>query len=120
MKALDILEWICKESINGEFLDLIEVPNEEQQTEEWWYDTFGACPPAPIEAGTYLFYYNSQIGDGVITNEGCFSPDAEIELCNTGTMYDYDYISLYKIEKPKDDFDAMEYNQKTLKEWMEE
>lgn len=94
MKAIDILEWICQESINGEDLNLVDVPNVETQTEEWWYDTMGGCPPHVIQSGTYLYLYASSIPDGM----GDVSPDAEIELCNTGSMYDCDYIYLYKID----------------------
>ena len=92
MKASEILQWVCRESINGEDLCIVDVP--EDATEEWWYNMFGGCPPYVIPSGKYLYYYASTIssyGIGV-------DPDTEIELCNTGTMYDYDYICLFKIE----------------------
>lgn len=94
MKAIHILKWICRESINGEDLNLVEVPDAGKQTEGWWYDTMGGCPPHKILSGTYLYLYASSIPDGI--ND--ILPDAEIELCNAGTMFDYDYIYLYKID----------------------
>lgn len=92
MLAKDVLEWICKSSINGEFLNLIDIPEKEEQTEEWWIDTFGGLPAHVIPEGKYLYFYTSQI------DYFDFEPDAEIELCNTGTMHDYDYINLIKID----------------------
>lgn len=38
MKAFEILEWICQESISGEDLNLVDVPDAETQTEEWRFD----------------------------------------------------------------------------------
>ena len=89
MKATEILEWIIRESIEGEFLNSIEVPDEYDeitpQTEEWWLDMFGGCPPHPIASGKYLYYYASSVSDMLA------APDAEIELND-------DYIYLYFIE----------------------
>lgn len=113
MKAFEILEWICKESINGEDLNLVDVPDAETQTKEWWCDMMGGCPPHTIPSGTYLYLYASSIPDGI--ND--VSPDAEIELCNNGTMNNFDYIYLYRIDDAIP-FDAIEYNQQTLKEWV--
>lgn len=94
MKATEILEWICRESINGEFLGMIDVPEHDEgicmQTADWWYDMFGGCPPHPIETGRYLYFYTSQVED--IDGE----PDAQIEL---PTEYGFDYIHLYKMEE---------------------
>lgn len=42
MKAIEILEWICKESIEGEFLNIVDVPETSwwEQNEEWWMQMF--------------------------------------------------------------------------------
>ena len=101
MKAKDILKWICRESINGEFLNLIEVPkegdNEWEQNEDWWNDTLGACPPFAIPSGTYLFYYaSSGIDAGIPNASGRWEDvDQEIEI---PTDRGFDYIYLYKLE----------------------
>lgn len=99
MKAIEILEWIVKDSINGEFLNLVDVPeegNEEwEQNEEWWNNWCGSCPPSPIPSGRYLYYYQSAICDTIYFNGQFHEPDAQIELpCEDG----YDYIYLYKVE----------------------
>ena len=95
MKANVILDWIVRESIQGEFLGVIDVPDEGDvvcpQNEEWWWDSFGALPPAPIPAGKYLYYYTSQINDEINDDNGYHSPDAEIED-GDGSIY------LYRIE----------------------
>lgn len=98
MKAIDILEWIVKESINGEFLNLVDVPeegNEEwEQNEGWWLNQFGMYPPCPIEKGKYLYYYTSAIDEEI--DNGCYvQPDATIELSDE---HGFDYIYLYKVE----------------------
>lgn len=97
MKAKDLLKWIIDKSINGEFLNIIDVPeegeNEWQQNEEWWINQVGMYPPYPIEVGKYMYFYASQVL-GVELED----PDAEIEICNADNMYDYDYIYLYKLE----------------------
>ena len=101
MKAIEILDWICRESIEGEFLNIVEVPEEGEhsweQNEEWWTNMFGACPPHPIIAGKYLYYYRSSFyGEYITDNHGNITlPDAEIEL---PTESDFDYIYLYKLE----------------------
>lgn len=95
MKANVILDWIIRESIQGEFLGVIDVPDEGDefcpQDEEWWWDSFGALPPAPIPAGKYLYYHTSQISDEINNDNGYHSPDAEIED-GDGSYY------LYKID----------------------
>jgi hypothetical protein len=100
MKTTDILEWIVKESINGEFLGIIDVPEEGsdewEQNENWWIHQFGFCPPHSIPSGKYLYFYVSQMPTS--WGEDYMYPDAQIEICNTGDMYDYDYINLYKLE----------------------
>lgn len=94
MKAIEILDWICRESIEGEFLNIIEVPeegeNEWEQNEDWWINQMGMYPPYPIEKGRYLYYYTSAISDEI--DNGCYvQPNATIELSN-------EYILLYKVE----------------------
>lgn len=98
MKATEILEWIVKESINGEFLNFVDVPeegNEEwEQNEGWWLNQFGMYPPCPIEKGKYLYYYTSAIDEEI--DNGCYvQPDATIELSDE---HGFDYIYLYKVE----------------------
>ena len=91
MKATEILEWIVKESINGEFLNLVDVPeegNEEwEQNEEWWYDWCGSCPPHSIPSGKYMYYYTCAISDKINNVQ----PDATIE-------FPCEDIYLYKVE----------------------
>lgn len=91
MKSIDILDWICRESIDGEFLNMVEVPEEGEheweQNEDWWINQFGNYPPYPIAAGKYLYRY----GDTICHQ----APDAEIELA---TMDGFEYIYLYQLE----------------------
>lgn len=100
MKARNILKWVVKESINGEFLGMVIVPNEGdeewEQNEQWWIDMFGGVPAGPIEEGEYLYFYSSQIPDGIHTDAfGYAEPDAQIELPQ---RHGWDYINLYKLE----------------------
>lgn len=90
MKATEILEWICRESINGENLNMIEIPDWWELDDEWWNNMFGACPPCPIAAGKYMYYHTSNIGWGQLED-----PDATIEL---PIKNGFDYIHLYKVE----------------------
>ena len=97
-----ILNWICRESINGEFLNMIDVPKEGEyeweQNEAWWLNNFGTLPPEAIPEGRYIYYYTSQIPDEVEDIFGMtFYPDCVMELCNSGTACDYDYIYMYKL-----------------------
>lgn len=99
MKAIDILEWIYRESIEGELLNIIEVPeegeNEWEQNEEWWNNMFSAFPPHPIAAGRYLYYYQDAICDTIYFNGQYHAPDAQIEL---PTEDGFDYINLYRLK----------------------
>ena len=104
MKAIDILNWICKESINGEDLNTIDVPKEGEyeweQNEDWWLSMFGSYPPSPIEAGKYLYYYRSSMNrHDYITDEfgNMTEPNAEIEIPSVQGG-DFEYIYLYKID----------------------
>ena len=103
MKAIEILEWICRESINGEDLNIIEVPEEGEssweQNEEWWNNYFGACPPHSVSAGKYLYYYESSLGiEWIVTRLGKQEPDATIEVGYNDAKECWDYIHLYKLE----------------------
>lgn len=100
MKAIDILDWIVRKSIEGELLNIIVVPNEGEhsweQNEEWWTQWCGACPPHPVEQGGYLYYYESQIDEYITDANGNIKePDVTIEL---PTDSGFDYIYLYKLE----------------------
>lgn len=96
MKAIDLLFWIIRESINGEYLNVIFVPKEGEnyfeQNEEWWLRYFGACPPCPIPEGKYMFFYCSDVDNSCITdgNAAYYAPDIMIEI-------DDETICLYKI-----------------------
>lgn len=114
MNAFEILEWICQESISGEDLDLVDVPDVETQTKEWWCDTMGGCPPHTIPSGSYLYYYQSAICDTIYFGGQYHQPDAQIEIPDENG---FDYIYLYRIDDTIS-FDAIEYNQQTLKEWV--
>ena len=103
MKTKDILEWICRYSINGEFLNIIEVPeegeNEWEQNEQWWINMFGFPPPCPVAAGRYLYFYATEVNEDMKDIHGnIIEPDAKIEILNTGDMFDCDYVLLYKLE----------------------
>ena len=93
MKAIDILKWICENPIDGEVLHMIDIPeegdNECDQNEEWWYSYFGMCPPSPVPAGKYLYFYTTQV-DGPDAD-----PDAEIEIPE---RWGFSYIHFYKID----------------------
>lgn len=100
MKAIDILEWICRESINGEDLNIVEVPeegdNEWEQNEEWWTNMFGMYPPHPVSEGKYLYYYeDAAIGEMRDLRDAYVAPDAIIEI---PVENGFDYINLYKLE----------------------
>lgn len=96
MKAKAVLEWIVKESINGESLSFVDVPEEGQgtwkQNEEWWLNYFGAVPSGPVPAGRYLYFYSDTYNE--INYDGkyekVFTPDVEIEVDpNVCTIYLY-------------------------------
>ena len=97
MKAIQILKWAVRESINFEFLNFVDVPDEHDkfmpQTEEWWQNFCGGCPPAPIAAGKYLYFYRDQYDE--INYDGeyerVFEPNATVEVDGTE-------IYLYMIE----------------------
>lgn len=96
MKASQVLEWITSQAIEGEFLDLVDVPEEADdfnpQTEEWWLNFCGGVPPMAIPAGKYMYFYRSKY-DEISYNGKYFAPDAEVELVG-----DNDIIYFYRIE----------------------
>lgn len=97
MKTIDIFNWFVVNSINGEFLSIIDVP--EEASDEWWEFRFVSHPKQKVVKGTYLYYYASQICDDIKDEFGnVIEPDAKIEICNTDDMYDYDVVLLYKME----------------------
>ena len=97
MKAIQILQWAVRQSINFEFLNFVDVPDENDefmpQTEEWWQNFCGGCPPGPIAAGKYLYFYSDNYDE--INYDGeyekVFEPDAIVEVDGTE-------IYLYMIE----------------------
>lgn len=91
MKANEILKWVVDNSISGEFLGIVDVPNEPWQNEEWWIDYFGNCPPSPISAGKYLYAYESQVSEIIDLDE---TTQIEMPLEHGG----FDYIYLIKID----------------------
>ena len=101
MKAIDILDWIIRQSVEGEILNIVVVPEEGEhsweQNEEWWTQMFGNFPSSPAPAGTYLYYYRSSFYDEYITDNNGYikTPDVKIEI---PTDSDFDYIYLYKLE----------------------
>lgn len=103
MKTIEILEWIIKESINGEFLNIIDVPEEGEETfeqnEEWWLNTFGGVPPHPVKPGQYLYFYISSFRSGF--GEDYMYPDFSIELPDASMTFGTDYINFYRIEDGK-------------------
>ena len=124
MNALDVLEWICRESINGESLFLIDVPeegeNEWEQNDEWWMNMLGGVPAYPMSEGKYMYYFDSDNIGSMVDGRGAYTaPDALIEVPHDNG---FDYIYLYRLDEERQEvkFDAIEYNQKTLKEWMED
>ncbi len=97
MKATEILEWIVKESINGEFLNFVDVPeegNEQWEQNEGWWDTWcGSCPPSPIPSGVYLYYYSGSHDEIRDRHNYVRTPDAVVHLED-----DEELIYLYKVE----------------------
>ena len=99
MKAIEILDWICRESIEGELLNIVDVPSADaeewdvRQDDEWWYEMFGACPPYPVSEGKYLYFYTSSMRSSLV--EYYLYPDAQIEIPFENG---FDYINFYKLE----------------------
>lgn len=97
MKAIEILNWIVNQRVFGAKLNFINVPEGDEQTEEWWVDNIGGCPPHPISGGTYLYYFESEMEVyDMFDGFGAYrEPDALIEI---PVAVNFDYIYLYKID----------------------
>ncbi len=93
MDIKKILSWIVEDSINGEFLSIIDVPEEGdesyEQNEGWWISMLGACPPYPVKPGKYLYFCTDSISDYCFPDEDY---DAEVDAGD-----DCRFL-LYKIE----------------------
>jgi hypothetical protein len=48
MTYKDALLWMIDYSINGEFIDIIDIRDVEDQS-EWWKDMFGGCPSVHVQ-----------------------------------------------------------------------
>lgn len=96
MKASEILKWICKESINGEDLNMIEIPDWWEQDDEAWVEMFGGVPSKTIASGKYLYYYDIDIPYAIQIDENVFEADAQIEIPVNNGGFDYAYF--YRVE----------------------
>lgn len=96
MKAIEILDWICKDSIEGETISTIYVPATDDewrpQDKEWWVQMFGYAPSQPIPSGTYLYYYSGS-HDEIRIDGKMYKPDAIIHIEENEEL-----IYLYKVE----------------------
>ena len=96
MKSNVILAWIVNDAINGEHLGIVDVPEEGEheweQNEGWWTDYFGNCPPHNVPAGSYLYYYQSQVSGWVYDGHASVRPDVEIEFPD-------DSVYLYRMDE---------------------
>ena len=97
MKAIEILDWIVRESIEGEDLLLIDVPSVDDedmpQNDEWWYNMIGESPEEMIDAGIYLVLYPDDARDFICTPTMEYVPDATIRINDGETI-----VYLYKVE----------------------
>ncbi len=92
MKATEVLEWICREGINGEKLFTTRIYDDtESKTDEFWTLTFGGVPSRPIPAGKYIYYYYSDISENIFF-DGFREPDGAIQLSGN------DYIFFYRLD----------------------
>lgn len=100
MTYREVLDWVIRHSINGEFLNIIEVPQKGNecgdQNDGWWMRMFGALVGEPLAEGKYLYFYTSQIPDNVDDNLGhVIKPDKSLRLFGNG----YDWINFYRLEE---------------------
>ncbi len=90
MNAKQVLDWIVKESINGEFLSFIDVPeegdNEWEQNEDWWQKEMGGIPPSSVPSGRYLYFYEDIV-------------DNTLEIADVVIESLGDYILLFRIDE---------------------
>ena len=98
MKAKQILEWIVSESVSGEDLGFVDVPDENDaftpQNEEWWLNFCGGLPPKAIPAGHYLYYYREQYDEITDEHGNIMEPDAEVELSGNNGYFSPMYLYL--------------------------
>ena len=90
-KSKRLLEWAVKNNVDLDDFNIINVPDDDEQTEEWWFDTIGACPPCAIEKGTYLCVERSVLN--------LFPPvGVEVDEEAEFPTYDgFDYYQLFKL-----------------------
>lgn len=97
MKAIDILDWIVRESIEGEDLLLIDVPSVDDedvpQNDEWWNNMVGESPEKMVDAGRYLVLYPDDARDFICTPTMEYVPDATIRINDGETI-----VYIYKVE----------------------
>ena len=95
-KATKLLEWICRGSVLGENLFIVDIPenNEFESQEEFMIQYFGNSTPFEIPGGKYLYYYRSSEDWATDQKGNYIEMDAEIEIpTNDG----FDSIYLYRI-----------------------
>lgn len=104
MKAINVLEWIVNQSINGEYLNFVDIPQEGvhvgEQNNDWWMNMFGGIPNTRVEAGRYLYLF---VTDMCSYDDACgfnpFDPDFYIELSgDENSMFDTEFINFFKME----------------------
>ena len=97
MKAIDLLEWVVSESISGEDLLILNIPQDAD--DEWFVNALGNKPDKKLTEGKYLLYYESSLGiEWIVTRFGKQEPDATIDAGYTDAKECWDYIHLYKLE----------------------
>ena len=96
MTYKDALQWMIDYSINGEFINIIDIRDVEDQS-EWWKDMFGGCPSVPVQEGKYMYFYSNQVYDDVEDENGkVIEPDAQIELEYPNNTTEF--IKLYRLD----------------------
>jgi hypothetical protein len=92
MKTREFFDWFLERVNDYDLLHTIVVPDEPEQTENWWWDNVGSLPPSPIPAGEYLMAVPNE-GYNALISDLCshFNADVEIESGDG-------YVYLYKIE----------------------
>lgn len=92
---------MCRDAILGEYCNIVDVPEEGdedwQQNESWWSNTFGGVPPQSAEPGKYFYFYESNMPDPIVLEDGTVpDPDVKIEIPWDST---FDHIYMYKIDE---------------------
>ena len=102
MKAINILKCVLWTN-DTEGTGIINVPSEtdewKPQSEEWWLETFGAMPPAPLPEGKYFYRYTvgTSSDDWLYDGQTRHEPDG---ICEAG-VNDYgetDYILMWRLD----------------------